>query len=253
MASRLSTRARRRGFTLIEMIVAIAILVVLVGAAVPVTSKVLSYKARKATREELEILSQASADFFRDTRRLPADLSELLVDPGDAGWSGPYLPGVVTDQITGLTGYQVDAWSRAYQLSANGDVLEIKSAGEDAQFGTSEDMKIDLNVTWIRREETLDQLKTINQAITLYNGMYQASDPLPANWTNALAKLVSKGLLPSTQGYATDAWGTPFLEEPQGKTPVVQVQSTNVSAAAGAGGAGVGSGKGKKPKVHQKR
>ena len=76
-STRHAAAARRAGFSMLEMIVVIAIMAVIAGAAVPVTSKVLTYQARKATRGELQLLSDASAEFFRDTRTLPADLADL--------------------------------------------------------------------------------------------------------------------------------------------------------------------------------
>lgn len=36
------------------------------------TAKVLTYKARKATREELQVLGDAALDCFRDTRTIRA-------------------------------------------------------------------------------------------------------------------------------------------------------------------------------------
>lgn len=220
--------ARSSGFSLIEMIVVIAIMSILVGAAIPVTEKVIAYKSRKATREELEFLSLASAEFFRDTNRLPSSIEELIVDPGDRAWSGPYISGVLTDQITGLTSYQVDAWSRAYEIDVSGDVLTITSGGEDLAIGGT-DIDVQLDVTWIRREKTLEQLKLINQAITLYNGQFQTTSPLPARWTTALDMLVNRGFLPATSGFVKDAWGDEFVADPEGKSPLVRVVSESVN------------------------
>ena len=227
----------RAGFTLIELIVVIAIIAMLAGAAVPVTSKVLTSKARAATRGEVTYLAEASGEFFRDTRRLPVDIAELLVPTADAGWSGPDLPGVVTDELTGLTGYQVDAWSRAYQVAVAGSVVTITSAGEDGTFGTTRDVAVSLDVTPIQRQETLRQLVIINQAIVLYNGQYQSTAPLQANWALALNSLVSRGFLPTATGYDVDWWGDAFVEDPAGVSPVVRVRSQHVSAATGGGGA----------------
>jgi hypothetical protein len=149
-----------------------------------------------------------------------------LVKPIYAGWAGPYLPGVVTDQITQLTGYQVDAWSRQYKLQVNGDVLTITSAGEDAAFGDPQDISIQLNVAWIRREKTLDTLKLINQAIALYNGQYQATVPLSTSWSAALDQLIAKSFLPQRIGFEFDGWAKAFVADPVGKSPLVRVTST---------------------------
>lgn len=234
----------RCAFTLLELIVAVAIMAILAGAAIPVTAKVLTYRARQATREELALLGEAAAEHFRDTNALPADIADLIVDSGRAGWSGPYLPGVVTDQLSGQPGYLVDAWSRDYRYATLGDTLTLSSAAEDANFGSADDLSLDVDVTWIRREKTLEQLRVLNQAVVLYNGQYQTSDPLPANWTMALGKLVARGFLPSSSGYQNDAWGSAFVEDPAGAQPVVRVISPNVSSAGAAGGGGSGSGNG---------
>ncbi len=217
------------GFTLIEMVVAITIISIMVGAAVPVTSKILTYQARKATRQELQTLADAAAEYFRDTLVMPTTIQDLLVDPGVDGWSGPYLPGVVADRLTGKVGYQVDAWSRDYRVVISGSVLSIQSQGEDATWGTSQDLVLDLDVTPLRREETLDRLRIANSAIQRYNAALDVGEPgLPADWSTARATLVTAGYLPNDTRYQTDAWGADFVEDPVGLTPVVRIKSTNL-------------------------
>jgi prepilin-type N-terminal cleavage/methylation domain-containing protein len=239
-------RRSRRGFTLLEMIVAIAIIAILVGAAVPVTSKILTHKAKSATREELQLLSDACAEFFRDTGNLPVSIGELIVNPGDAGWSGPYLAGVVTDTVTGSSGYEVDAWSRGYQLAASGNVLTITSSGEDLTFGNATDLRIALDVTWIRRDQTAAELQLINQAVQRYNAVYQSSNPLSTSWPTALNSLVARGFLPAATDYQLDGWGQSYEADPPNKTPVVKIQSPSlVSALESLGGGSSGSGQGK--------
>ena len=223
-----TARGRRRAFSTTELVVAVAILAILVVAAVPMTGKVLTYQARSATRTELQALSDASGEFFRDTRRLPSAVGELLADTGVPGWAGPYLPGVLTDVVTGKSVYEVDAWSRSYVLAPDGDVLSIASSGEDAHFGDANDLSIALNVTWIRRQETLDELKLINQAIVLYNGRFQMSAPLDTQWSTAVGQLVAQGFLPSAEDYENDGWDAPYEADPPGKAPLVKVQSTSI-------------------------
>lgn len=226
----------RRGFTLLELVIAIGIMTVLIGAAVPVTSKVLTHRARKATSDRLHELSQASAAFFRDVGRLPTQLRELLLDPGTAsaaGWSGPYLSGVVADQITGLTGYEVDAWSRTFRVQSSQSRLVIQSRGEDNAWGTEDDISIELDVTPIRRELTLERIRIVNNAIQLYNQLYQATQPLPANYPIVYQTLVATGLLPMDDDFLYDGWGSAFVESPPGQSPVVRVSSRNFLAVQG--------------------
>jgi prepilin-type N-terminal cleavage/methylation domain-containing protein len=223
----------RRGFSLLEMIVAITIMVVLVGVAVPVSSKVMLYKARMGTNQELQTLADAALDHFRDTWVLPANSEDLLVDAGSTpGWSGPYLPGVVADRLTGLSGYQVDAWSRPYDFSASGDILTISSQGQDAESPSEHDLEIRVDVTPVRRQETIARLETINQAITTYNRLYLPDQPLPASYSAAYSRLVGAGLLPSSSRYSADGWGDSYLPDPPGATPVVRATSANLATPA---------------------
>jgi prepilin-type N-terminal cleavage/methylation domain-containing protein len=218
----------RRGFTLLELIIAVSILTVLVGAAVPVTSKVLTHRARKATTEQIHHLSIAAGAFFRDVGRLPDNIRELLIDPGSAsapGWSGPYLPGVVADQLTGLTGYEVDAWSRTYRMQSSQSRLVIQSRGEDSVWNSGDDILIELDVTPIRRELTLERLRILNHAVALYNQLYQVTEPLPANYPVVYRALVSRGLLPQDDDFLYDGWGQTFVADPPGQAPVVRLTS----------------------------
>jgi prepilin-type N-terminal cleavage/methylation domain-containing protein len=217
--------ASRRGMTLIEIIVAVAIIAVLATAAVPVTTKMLTYKARKATREELQVLADGALNVFGDTGVIPSSVTDLLVDTGDAGWSGPYLAGVVTDHISGTSGYEVDAWSRSYDYSVSGDSLTILSLGEDATQGSTDDLLVVAHVTVVRREHTVSELKVLNQSILAYNSLYMVSAPLPTHWPSAYSTLVSQGFLPSHNGYLTDGWNQTYVAVGTGG-PLVELTSS---------------------------
>ena len=229
----------RRGFTLIELVIAIAIVAVLAGAAIPVTSKMLTYKARKATREELQVLGDAALDHFRDTRTIPTAISNLVVDAGASGWAGPYLGGAVTDQLTGSSGFEVDAWSRAYRFSVSGDQLTIASRAEDANFGSADDLAIVVDVGVARREETVDELTLLNQAVNAYNATYLASAPLASVWATAYSTLVTRGYLPSYTGYLTDGWDQAYVAVGSGG-PLVELTSTNLAQSQAGNGNGNG-------------
>lgn len=217
---------RRAGFTLLEIVVAVSILAILAGAAVPIAARALTSSARKATSDELVVLSRAALEYFRDVGKAPTKLAQLEASTA-TGWAGPYLPGAMSDPVAGKSGYLSDAWSRAYTLVSNG-TLTITSRAQDGELGTEDDLSIEVDFTPIRREETLAELAVLNQAIRLYNGVHQASDPLPVTWKTALAKIVAKGFLPSSTDHRTDAWGDAYVAKPAGLAPLVEIRSTHL-------------------------
>lgn len=237
---------KQSGFSLLEMVVVVAIMSIIVGAAIPVTSKVMTYQARKATREELGALSDAVAEYVRDTLAHPSSIADLVIDPSVSGWSGPYLPGVVDDSLSGKIGYEVDAWSRDYSLSSSGDVLTISSQGEDGTAGNSDDLEIEIDASPLRRAETRDRLMTVNNAVLRYNTEKDESDPaLVTNWSSARSTLISQGYLPDDGRYQVDAWGDDLVEDPVGDLPVVMIGSVNLGVASGGGSGGGSKGKSK--------
>ena len=217
------------GFTLLEMVIVLSIMAIVAGTAVPLASMAINSKARRVTLEELDGLQLAVGEYFRDTGQLPGAIGDMEQNPIVAGWTGPYLQAFSIDQNSGLSQYSVDAWSQAYQLAIAGSVLTITSPGQGGSFGDGNDLAITVDVTPIRREMTLDTMKIVNQAIQLYNATWLASDPLPANYTTILTKLVSRGYLPSSAGFAVDGWGAPLVPAPLGLSPVVQISSANLN------------------------
>ena len=144
-----SMRRSAPGFTMIELIVAVTILVILAGASVPVYNAV-SRKARVgATKSEMSHIAEALRAYARDVGFAPDRLKwgrfppeatgkgkyptilgmDLEEDKGKfgwdpvlrKGWNGPYLAGEVeTTDADGdgkpeaVRSYQVDAWGRYY-------------------------------------------------------------------------------------------------------------------------------------------
>ncbi len=222
-----SQRSARGGFTLLELVISIAIVSILAAAVVPVATKALNYEGRKATRAELERLAQAALDYFHDTDQVPSAEAQFESDPGVTGWAGPYLTGAVPDAATGKSQWKVDAWSRDYVFTA-GSTLTIQSLGADASAGTSDDLTVVVDFTPVRRAKTLEELAILNQAITLYNATWLATAPLPLDWSSARALLVSHGYLPNDPAWDSVGWGVAYSADPAGVTPVVRVRSTSL-------------------------
>jgi general secretion pathway protein G len=124
---------RRRGFTLIELMVVILILAVLAALIVP---KVINRGAQSkvaAAHADIATLSGMLNTFKLDNDRYPTTeegLQALRVAPSDAkNWKGPYS----TKEIPN------DPWDHPYEYSYPGaggsDSFAIRSLGADGQPG----------------------------------------------------------------------------------------------------------------------
>lgn len=218
---------RRSGFTLLEVVVVLSLMAILTGVLAPSVTALVNSKARRVTQGELEELGRAALEHFRDVRSLPANPGLLLASTAP-NWAGPYLTGTLDDSISGGNGYLVDAWSRPYAFQVVVDRLTLRSNGKDGIAGNADDLVLTVDATPLRREETLRRLAIVNQAILQYNAVYLATNPLPPNWTTVHARLVSTGYLPSGSGLDVDGWGAPFVPNPAGAMPVVQITSSSL-------------------------
>ncbi|MEM7518527.1 MAG: hypothetical protein AAF368_16590, partial [Planctomycetota bacterium] len=89
-------------------------------------------------------------------------------------------------------------------------------------------LQIQVSITFVRRENTLQRLKEINAAVLSYNNANMMSPALPASWTTILNRLVTENYLPTAAPYQTDAWGDDYVEDPPGMAPVVRIGSANL-------------------------
>jgi general secretion pathway protein G len=81
----------KKGFTLIELIVVIAIIAVLGAVIAPNAFKSIEKAKIAATVQDLNSIKTAAAAYFTDTSAWPADSAAFLAAGGVAGWDGPYL------------------------------------------------------------------------------------------------------------------------------------------------------------------
>ena len=126
------SRSRRRGFTLVELLVVLAILGLLVGLVGPQVMKALGGSKTKTARIQIEDLS-ATLDIYRlELDRYPTtnDGLQALVEntAGAANWNGPYLK---KNQVP------KDPWGNDYQYRSPGEhgSFDIWSLGADNREG----------------------------------------------------------------------------------------------------------------------
>ncbi len=138
-----SRKAQRRGgFTLVEILIVLAILVLLVSMVMP---KVLSARKKgnvDAAKSQIGLLKGALEHYALDCNDYPTTeqgLEALLTKPADldenTSWRGPYLTGELPK----------DPWGNDYRYAypperGSGDMPDIWSAGPDGEDNTDDDI-----------------------------------------------------------------------------------------------------------------
>lgn len=129
------TRRRQGGFTLVEVLLVLAILVIL-GSLVTVSIVQVQKSSNiKAAKSQISLLDQAVMTYQIDMGQLPETLEDLRVQPGN-------LPNPEKWHVFIEKDIPVDPWRNPYQYSIldNGDRFEIKSFGPDRTDGGSDDI-----------------------------------------------------------------------------------------------------------------
>src|SRR5947209_15138384 len=92
-------RSQERGFTLIEMIIVISIVLILTGIAVPIYRTHLLHAREAVLREDLYTMRNAIDQYTMDKNKAPQDLNDLVT----AG----YMSRIPQDPFTRTTDWQV--------------------------------------------------------------------------------------------------------------------------------------------------
>ena len=128
-------RRSRQGFTLLELLLVMAILVVLAGLASFAVLSIQKNSYARSANVEIATLANACTMYKLNVGSFPNKLVDLTTQPSgldQATWGGPYLK-TATDR---------DPWNRKYEYTANdqNDTVVILSLGADGQKGTPDDV-----------------------------------------------------------------------------------------------------------------
>lgn len=154
MRHRTNHTARRQGFTLMEVLLVLVILVVIMGFAVP---SLLGSKKKAdidSAKTQIGLFRTALEKYALDLNTFPTTeqgLDALTEKPSDleeeqsSNWAGPYIS-------TGAKEAPKDPWGHKYSYEfppthGNGEYPDIWSAGPDGKDGTEDDI-----VNWEKEE-----------------------------------------------------------------------------------------------------
>jgi general secretion pathway protein G len=121
---------RSDGFTLIEILVVMAIIAMLAVMVAPNLFNQQAGAMRDVARTEISTL-EAALDIYRlDVGEYPDTLDGLMEDDTDrASWNGPYLRRAVP----------IDPWDNEYVYEGNGREFTLLSYGADGVSGGEDD------------------------------------------------------------------------------------------------------------------
>lgn len=122
-------RVRRHSFTLIEIMIVVMIIGMLAALVGPNIVGNLDKSRVKSTKAQLVSVKNAVQQYYMDMSTYPTRLDELITNPGNEKWDGPYLEAKSIPK---------DGWGNDFQYSVPGQdnmPFDIISYGGDKSSG----------------------------------------------------------------------------------------------------------------------
>jgi general secretion pathway protein G len=127
-------RTKENGFTLVELMLVVTIIGILAGAVLLNISGQSKRAKIQRAKSDIASISSALSLYEMAVGDYPDELKDLVEDPGEQGWDGPY----VTKKNF------LDPWGNEYQYqypgSSRGVEYDLYSLGPDQQDGSDDDI-----------------------------------------------------------------------------------------------------------------
>ncbi len=134
MKRRMSSRSRlRRGFTLLELLLVLVILVVIAGFGIQAFNGTRERAKKQQAKITLGMLSTMLKQYQMEVNNLPSALAALHEMPSDIADPSNWVK--KSDKPIPL-----DPWEHPYEYKLNGSEFELRSLGPDGQSGTEDDI-----------------------------------------------------------------------------------------------------------------
>jgi len=130
-----SSIRKNSGFTLLELLLVLAILVVLGGIVLVNFTGAQADANVNATTTQLNSLKQAVQYFQIRMNSMPKSLEELKDGPSDAAKKAKWTAPIITE-------IPKDAWGNEINFTAKGNGYEIRSGGIDGNLNTDDDITV---------------------------------------------------------------------------------------------------------------
>ncbi|MBU8870900.1 MAG: type II secretion system protein GspG [Gemmatimonadales bacterium] len=216
------------GFTLIEIVIAAAIVAIMAGTLIPVVFNRVNSARSEDTSQEQKKIQTALLNFYQDMNRFPTEdegLSVLVTNPGGPDWEGPYF---TDDKLDPLTAVNNDAFGNPYVYELDpvtdpGDVAEVvvASAGSDrthsmpdgsstwvlADAATNDDLVFFVSSSMLNRDKRLDTISELDDLASAVRNCYRVGGSFPADLDDLTGVYIDSGF---ENNALVDDWGSSY-------------------------------------------